>query len=86
MIKLSTGPRSTIGSKSDCRSWGCEFDSLAHSHTFMEIGHEMISSYSHSPPPPDSRRVDVNHKQQYVHKVLVNHLVELAQEKACSMN
>ena len=32
-------------------------------------------------PSADSRRVDVSYKQKYVHEVLVNHLVMLAQEK-----
>ena len=82
MTKLSPGPCSTISSKSNCRSWGCGFDYLAHFHTFVEFGHEMIPGNGHSTPPPDLRRVDVSHKQQYVHKVLVNHLVKVAQEKA----
>ena len=52
----------------------------ARSHTFVEIDHEIIttvilllSAYS--------RRVVVNYKQKYVHEVLVNCLVKLAQEK-----
>ena len=32
-------------------------------------------------PLADSRRVVVSYKQKYVHKVLVNHLVKLAQKK-----
>ena len=32
-------------------------------------------------PSSDSRRAVVSYKQKYVHKVLVNHLVKLAQEK-----
>ena len=42
---------------------------LAQSHTFAEID-----------PSADSRRVVVSYKQKYVHKVLVNRLVKLAQE------
>ena len=52
----------------------------AWSHTFVEIDCELISTaillYS-----ADSRRVVVNYKRNYVHKVLVNCLVKLAQEK-----
>ena len=42
--------------------------------------HEMISM-AIPLPSADSRRVFVSYKQKYVHKVLVNRLVELAQEK-----
>ena len=31
----------------------------------------------------DSRRVVVSYKRMYVHEVLVNYLVKLAQEKKC---
>ena len=41
------------------------------SNTFVEI----------DPPSADSRRVVVIYKQNYVHEVLVNRLVKLAQEK-----
>ena len=50
----------------------------AWSHTFVEIDLEIISA-AILLPPADSRRV-VN--CQYVHKVLVNCLVQLAQEKS----
>ena len=33
------------------------------------------------PPSADSRKVGVSYKEKYVHKVLVNCLVKLAQEK-----
>ena len=33
-------------------------------------------------PSTDSRRVVVSYKQKYVHEVLVNYLVKLAQEKS----
>ena len=50
------------------------------SYTFTEIDHEIISAaillLSANP-----RRVVVSYKQKYVHKVLVNRLVKLAQEK-----
>ena len=53
----------------------------AQSHTFVENDCERIStaillSY------PDLRRVVVSYKPKYVHKVLVNRLVKLAQEKS----
>ena len=39
--------------------------------------------YSHSPPSANSRRVIVvSYKQKYMHKVLVNFLFKLAQEKS----
>ena len=50
------------------------------SHTFAEIHREIISTafllFS-----TDSRRVVVSYKGKYVHEVLVNRLVRLAQEK-----
>ena len=50
------------------------------SHTFADIDHE-ISSMAFLLPSTDSRRVVVSYKRKYVHKVLVNRLVKLAQEK-----
>ena len=38
---------------------------------------------SHSSPSADSRRAVVSYKPKYVHKVLVNGLVKLAQENKC---
>ena len=49
-------------------------------HTFVEIDHEIIST-AILLPSADSREVVVNYKGKYVHKVLVNRLVKLAQEK-----
>ena len=46
------------------------------SHTFVEIDHEIIST-AILLPSPDSR----SYKRKYVHIVLVNRLVKLAQEK-----
>ena len=46
---------------------------LKQNNFFIEFGH--------APPSADSRRVVVSYKQKYVHKVLVNSLVKLAQEK-----
>ena len=34
-------------------------------------------------PSADSRRVHVSYKRKYVHEVLINRLVKLAQEKMC---
>ena len=54
---------------------------LAWSHTFVEIYHEIIST-TILLPSADSRKVDVSYKRKYVHAVLVNRLVKLAQEKS----
>ena len=53
---------------------------LAWSHTFIDIGRELISK-AILLPSADSRRVVVSYKRKYVHEVLVNPLVKLAQEK-----
>ena len=53
----------------------------ARSHTFVEIGHELIST-TILLPSADSRRALVSYKRKYAHKVLVNSLVKLAQEKS----
>ena len=50
-------------------------------YTFLEIDHEIISTVILL-PSADSRSVDVSYKQKYVHKVLVNSLVKLAQKKS----
>ena len=63
-----------------CRSRGCKLIP-AQSHTFVEIDHEIIST-DILLPSADSRRVVVSYKQKYVHEVLVNCLVKLAQEKS----
>ena len=46
----------------------------------IDHDHEIIC-YGRSPPLPDSRRVVDSYKRKYVHKVLVNHLIKLTQEK-----
>ena len=51
------------------------------SHTFAEIDDEIIST-DILLPSADSRRVVVSYKRKYVHEVLVNHLVKLAQVKS----
>ena len=50
------------------------------SHTSVEIDREIISKIILL-PSTDSRRVVVSYKRNDVHKVLVNCLVKLAQEK-----
>ena len=54
----------------------------AQSHTFVEIDHEIISM-AIILPSADLRRAVVSYKRKYVHEVLVNRLVKLAQEKRC---
>ena len=51
------------------------------SHTFVEIGHEMISTVILLLPLIHSRRVVVSYKRKYVHELLVNRLFKPAQEK-----
>ena len=51
------------------------------SHTFVEIDHEIISMVISSLLLNRSRRIDVGYKRKCVHKVLVNRLFKLAQEK-----
>ena len=48
-------------------------------HTFLEFDLEIISM-AILLPFADSRRVFVSYKRKYVHKILVNRLVKLAQE------
>ena len=51
-------------------------------HTFVEIDHEIISTVILLPSANFySRRVVVNYKRKYVHKLLVNRLLKPAQEK-----
>ena len=52
----------------------------ARSHTLAEIDHEIISM-AILLPSAESRRVVVSYKRKYVHEVLDNRLVKLAQEK-----
>ena len=56
----------------------------AQSHTFVEIDHEKIST-AILLPSAGSRRAVVSYKQKYVHEVLVNRLVKLAQEKSVEL-
>ena len=47
---------------------------------------KIISMVILLPSPDHSRRVIVSYKRKYVHKVLVNHLFKLAQEKSGEVN
>ena len=49
-------------------------------HTFVEIDREIISR-AILLPSADLRTVVVSYKRKYVHKVLVDRLVKLAQER-----
>ena len=51
----------------------------ARSNPFTEINHEIIST-ANCLPSADSRRVVVSYKRKYVHQLLINCLVKLAQE------
>ena len=62
-----------VGSKSDCRSRRCESIPDG-SHTFPEIDLEIVSTVILLLPL-------IQDKRKYMHEVLVNRLVKLAQEK-----
>ena len=53
----------------------------AWSNTLAEMDHEIIST-AILLPSEDSRSIVVSYKRKYVHKVLLNCLVKLAQEKS----
>ena len=61
----------------------CQSTSLgmAKSQTLVEIDHEIILGSFSSLPLIHSRRVIVSYKRKYMHKLLVNRLFKLAQEK-----
>ena len=63
---------------SGCRFRGYESDPFQ--VFFVDTDHKMIS-VSIPILSSDSRWVVVSYKRKYVHKVMVNHLVKLAQEK-----
>ena len=50
------------------------------SHTFVEIDHEIISTVILLPFADSFKKVVVSYKGKYVHKLLVNRLLEPAQE------
>ena len=58
---------------------GVEMSILTQSYTFVEIDHEILLQ----PLSDDSRRVVVSCKREYMHEVLVNHSVKIAQKKMC---
>ena len=76
---METGPSRAIGSMSNCRSRGREFDPGPTPH----FGGDQLRIIfdSHLPPFADSRRAFVSYKRKHVCRVLVNLLVKLAQEK-----
>ena len=59
---------------------GVASSNMARSRTIVEIAHDIIST-AILIPSSDSRRAVVSYKRKYVHEVLVNRLVKLAQEK-----
>ena len=59
---------------------GAASSTPAQSHTFVEIDQEIISTVIVFPSLNHSRRV-VSYKRKHVHKVLVNCLFKLAQER-----
>ena len=83
---LLTGPRSAVSNvsgnrcESDCRSRGRKLIP-GWSHTFVEIDHEIISTVILLPSVESFKKFVVSYKRKYVHKVLVNCLFKLAQEK-----
>ena len=71
---------SAVGNETDCRSRGCEFDPGPVPNFCGDWSWNNF--YRHSPPSADSRMVVISYKRKYVHKVLVNLLVKVAQEKS----
>ena len=80
--ETNTRPGSAVGSESDWRSRG--HDLYPGPVPYLHGDWSWHNFYGHSPLSADSRRAVVNYKRRYVHEVLVNHLVKLAQEKKCS--
>ena len=54
---------------------------LAGSHTFLEIDHEIISTVILLPSAESFMKGCFSYKRKYVHKLLVNRLLKLAKEK-----
>ena len=78
-LSESIGQRITVSNMSDfCPRVVSSIPSQ--SHFFVAIDHEIIF-LALLLPSTDSRRIVVSFKGKYVHKVLVNCLVKLAQEK-----
>ena len=53
----------------------------ARSHTFVEINHEIVSMFNLLLPLIQEGLLSVT-SESIIHKVLVNHLIKLAQEKS----
>ena len=75
-----TWPRSAVGNMSDYRSKGREFDPGPFQYFCGDRSWNNFTAILL--PSADSRRVVVSYKRVYVHEVLVNRLVKLAQEKS----
>ena len=84
---IITRPRSAVGNvsgnryESDCRSTGREFDP-GPATNFRGVDYKLISTVILLPSAESFRRIVVSYKRKYVHKVLVNCLFKLAQEKS----
>ena len=86
MVLRINGPHSTVSNMSNWRQCltadpGVSSSIQAWFHTFAETGHEIITKAIFL-PFADSRRTVVSYMRKFVHKVLVNRLVKLAQEKS----
>ena len=57
-----------------------QVNNYGHEGTVSSPNHTFF--LDHSSPLADSRRVVISYKRKYVHKVLVNRSVKLAQEKS----
>ena len=66
---------------SDCRSRALKFDP-AWFHTYVEIGHEIISTIILFHSADSFKKGCCWLQAKYVHKVLANPLLKLAQEKS----
>ena len=75
-LYVFTGPHSAVGNLPDCSSRGREFDPSLVPYFHGDF------SMAISLPSADSRKVVVSYKGKYVHKVQINCLVKLAQEKS----
>ena len=96
LIRLSDlitySPCSAVGSESDCRSRGHEFDPGPVSYfrgdwswnkvPYFHSDWSWNIFYGHSPSSTDLRRANVSYNGKYLHEVLVNGLVKLAEKKS----
>ena len=60
---------------------GSQDSILTRSYTFVEIYHEIISMVILLPSTESFKKVVVSYKWKYLHEVLVNCFLKLAQEK-----